>query len=1605
MEPRQSFDRRTALAALAIVLLALGVRVTGLNWDQGHSFHPDERAITYAVQRLSFHPLQLNPGFFAYGSLPLYVIRAVTGLAGLFQPHLATNYDFVILAGRAVSAVAGTLTVLVTILLGRRLWGPSVGLLGGFLLALCVLHIQHSHFMTTDIFLTLMITTTLYHAVGVVRFGRRRDFFWTAVFAGFALATKASAAPVLLPVGLAALVRAARERRPAPLVRGALLVPIVTAAAFFAGEPYAVFDFSTFWRHVTEQGRMVRNAGSLPYTNQYIGTPKYLYEIEQIVFWCMGPFLGIAALWGTGRAVLRLFREQSGEQLVLLAWAVPYFLITGWFEVKFVRYLLPIYPLMVLWGAAYLVESSRRGRMGRALAWAVGAGTVLTALAFLSIYQREHTVVTASRWVYRNVPAGAKILTQHWDEGFPMPLPGGGRPQRYQIVPLPYYEPDNPAKIRRLARELATGDYVAFQTKRLYGAVTMAPDKYPLTNNLFYLLFAGDLGYELVYEHASRPGLFGIEFPDELADESFTVYDHPKVLIFRNRDRLDEGEIFRRVMSGVPSVRLSRRDLLLAGTGAKGIAGSAAEPVRSGFLALAWWALALELLALAAFGRLRRVLPGPGGYALSKVLGVLLFAWISWLAVSLGAAPLGRPVLFATAALLAVVGLPALRRKNEEPGAADWPALTEVVFWGTLALFLAIRAWNPEIYWGEKPMDFSFLNALYRTSALPPPEPWFAGSPLHYTYFGHYVVAALGRLCNIHPGLTFNLGIATFGALTAAAAFGAGAALSRRRAVALLAVLFVVLAGNLSGPLEYARRGVVNFDYFWATSRVIRHTINEYPFWSFLFADLHAHVLALPFSLTFVALTLRWVRRGPSAGRLPLAFLMALALGAVWVTNGWSTPTYTTLLPVLLVAGLVGEPPAPLLKALGRFLVRVILPWAAVVLLAWALFFPFFRAYHPPELSWGWERDAFVNGRDYALIFGVFLFAALPFLFAAWARVLGSATGGGLRIWQRTVIACVALTAFAAFVLTIPELQRFLPPLPLWARSTLGAQGYGSVRLALAILGLLGFALTLERKLSSEARLVAALFGFALVVTAGCDVVHVWDRMNTIFKFYLDAWLLFGLASAGATVLLLKELLRRPLSRAAWVIGLLALLGASAFTAVTATQGLLRTNRVRTPKPTLDGTAYLALRNPHEAAAIEWLNQNIAGIPVLVEAWGPSYQDYARISMNTGLPIVIGWEYHVLQRAHSRGAIERRKHDVKLLYTTANKSIASAVLRRYHVSLVYVGALERRTYAGANLRRFQEWDDLLTPVYQNEGVTIFGVNGQLTAMPRTTIEQIPLEEEEAPGAPAPPGLLSQPRGVGVDSKGFVYVADFDHHRVQKYTPDLEIAGGWGGPGDLPGQFRQPCEVDVDRQDRVFVADTWNQRVQIFDTEGEYIGELGGPWYGPRGVAVHGDDVFVADTGNHRIRRLTRQGKEVRTWGGRGTAPGQFQDPIGVETDADGNVYVTDNGNGRLQIFDRDGRLLGYFPVPGWRSEVFSEPKVTITPDGTIWVTVPLEKEVRGYTRDGKLVRVYRPQSIPAARFSTPLGIAYNAVTNQLIVTDLDNRVVALPLPEDGPQGN
>ena len=261
----------------------------------------------------------------------------------------------------------------------------------------------------------------------------------------------------------------------------------------------------------------------------------------------------------------------------------------------------------------------------------------------------------------------------------------------------------------------------------------------------------------------------------------------------------------------------------------------------------------------------------------------------------------------------------------------------------------------------------------------------------------------------------------------------------------------------------------------------------------------------------------------------------------------------------------------------------------------------------------------------------------------------------------------------------------------------------------------------------------------------------------------------------------------------------------------------------------------------------------------------------------------------------------------------------------------------------------------------------------------------------------PTGKLRQPHGIALTSEGTILVCDFGNNRIQEFNRDLTPRRAWGGLGEASGEFTQPCGIAVAASGEVFVADNWNQRVQVFSSGGEFRRMWDFSFFSPCGIAVDAKgSVFVADSGNNRIVRFSPDGAKEVEWGGKGPGPGELLEPTDVAIDATGNVYVCDNGNGRLQQFTRDGKFVSTFPVLGWETKPYSEPKVAIEPQGTLWVTVPGAHEVRAYNPKGTLLRTITDGSIPNVAFDIPMGIAYNAAARELVVTDLNNRVVRIP---------
>ena len=1092
---------------------------------------PDQSVPAEAVNLWNASYSPINPHFFAYGSLPMYLMKLGGHLASIFTGQNWADWEHITLVGRFLSGMWSMGTLVLVFLLGRLTFRPTlgrarsdaIGLLAAGFLAVTVLDIQLAHFATSDVTLTFFVMLALYWGVRLARSGGRRAAIGLGIAVGLALSSKVSAAPVVLAAGVAALLyglygpaRLSGERAFRPtlgpvtereherygdngaalgprLLSGTLLNLVIAGlaalVAWFVAMPYAFIDFASWSSRVIEETGMSRGINDLPYTRQYIGSIPFLYQTQNMVQWELSWPLGLLALAGLAFSLWRAVRLRLKAELVLLSFLVPYVLITFTGEVKFDRYSLPIIPILLILAARLVVglgfhhrdtktgrntegvgdQGSGVGDQGSGIRGqgSVGSGKQSTilhqstiynlqstipltvgglalvwafvwALSFSHIYSERHTMNQSATWMAQNIPNGNTVSQESfWEEGSrvsieahnwcdPEVLSQQGICQAVMFDMYP--DAPNDEKIDYLVGQLKKTDYYVINSNRLYATMPKLPWRYPVQIQFYDLLFSGKLGFQQVASFTDYPTvpLVGWQVNDDSADESFTVYDHPKVLIFKKTQKLADDELRGLFAPTLTAPAIAKRKVgpndlpaKLAGQGDGVLTGPTASqyktvdcsqtPTNVGingqpnancpsarsllldqpvdqlpvvddmgwnglandnqWLAVILWFLLIQglgLIALPISWRVLRRLPDRG-YILAKPMGAVIVALVIWLMV--WTRLVMNTALTAWVALALTAGFGGWlwwRYRAELPG---WLArhrrlilVEEGLFVGVYLVWVLFRVGNPDLwhpyFGGEKPMEMTQLLGILKSPYFPPYDPWFSDGYINYYYYGQYLVATWIKLSGISPFIAFNLAVPIIYAFTCTAAFSLIFNLSLRykqhrarldpaidptrwRGPALAGLFGVVIfavGGNMDALLQLLQRSpaitdlanklqiypdpvkpLQAFDYF-RSSRIIPGTINEFPAFSFVYSDLHAHLVALPYTLIAMALAFNLIatdwqdhqeRRADgrrsvwqmTGGRLWQVFdhtllmpiILMIVIGFLYATNSWDLPTYLLL--------------------------------------------------------------------------------------------------------------------------------------------------------------------------------------------------------------------------------------------------------------------------------------------------------------------------------------------------------------------------------------------------------------------------------------------------------------------------------------------------------------------------------------------------------------------------------------------------------------------------------------------------------------------------------------------------------------------------------------
>ena len=1027
------------------------------------------------------------------------------------------------------------------------------------------------------------------------------------------------------------------------------------------------------------------------------------------------------------------------------------------------------------------------------------------------------------------------VMESSWDDAIPLGMMGYG-PFGYETGlygnnrNLEIYWNDNQEKLERFYSILDQSDVIVITSNRQWGTTVRVPERYPLTVEYYRALlgcpvsedilkcyataqpemYSGQLGYELSAVFESNPNIGSFEINDQLAEEAFTVYDHPKVLIFRKTEQYTQQRV-RDVLGSVDFggvVQLTpaqaskyKGNLLLTEDEAKiqidGGTWSLLFPSNSllnqhPWLAVICWYLLVALLGLVNYPLVRKVFNGlpDKGYPFVKITGIVLLAYFTWIAASVGGQFSQLTILLVILAFLLVNGFLVYRNLEEirQELRSRWKYFLAVEFISLLlfGLMLFIRWGNPDLWhpWrgGEKPMDLSYFTAVLKSTIFPPYDPWYSGGYINYYYFGFVLAAVPTKLLGIVPYIAYNLIIPTFFALTGLGVFSIGWNLIRHSlhledplveqikladrksfTAGLLGIFFTVIAGNLGtvrliwqafqklaapdgvidgartvehiswffkGLSVYAKGGVelpIGFgDWFWVPSRALPgDTITEFPFFTFTYADLHAHMIALPITLIAISLTLtflftQWKKidlsRLKNLGNLAITLSFAgLVLGVLKATNTWDWPTFTALLcsGILYVVVRYIEIPKWLLPNQQNWVRKIVTVGMIIVFImavSSLLFLPFSTNYAQAYGSiekWTGEHSPLGS---YLIHWGLPLFLIISWFTVETHQWLASTPAASIKKIQPyiTYLQVLVILFFAILILL----------------TALGIK----IGWLVGILAAWDLILLLRSGISDEKRFVHFLIGTALVLTLFVEMfVLVGDvgRMNTVFKFYYQAWTMLTI-SATASLFWISQSSKaswKERSTYIWQIVLAILLIGVYLYPVTATTDKLRDRMSKLTPKTLDGLEFMKTSKywdmdremdlGQDYRAIRWMQDNVIGSPVIVETNTVEYKWGNRYTIYTGLPGVLGWNWHQRQQ---RGAldyfgIQDRLLEIPAFYLTDNIAQAREFLEKYDVEYIILGQQERAYYPGVGLIKFEEFDGIYwQEVYQELDTVIYRVN-------------------------------------------------------------------------------------------------------------------------------------------------------------------------------------------------------------------------------------------------------------------------------------------------------
>ncbi len=522
---------------VVIWLLVIGLlvysRFTNLDWGLPYPMHPDERNMANAIQQLECQiPIRqladcFNPHFFAYGQFPLYLGYVIVFLLKFFDGDLGRPIGFqeAVISLRIISAMASILNAIIIINIIKVITGKARFL--SLLLTLLIVifspfFIQFSHFGTTESLLMLFYSLIVYFSMRLLKRRTTYEVVWLGFVSGLAIATKVSSIIFIVVPLIAILSSLGSWDRYKNLIKFGLLTTIF----MILFSPHNLINFRDFFSSMRYESDVALGRVLVFYTRQFFNTVPVWFQLTKVFPYALGWavfILGsLGVLGGLG---------WKDRKINLLRFAIlVYFIPNAFLYAKWNRFMSPAFPLMLVLAILFLLKI--RINIIKIIIIIIA---VLPGITYLSVYQNPDVRFQASEWIYKNIPENSYILSETANVvDIPIENPKSKvqnsnqiQNPNYQIISFNFYNLDESPELQsELKNYLEKVDYIFVPSRRIFA--NHSKQKYPILNKYYDDLFSGKLGFKKVAE-------FSAGLNDENSEETWTVFDHPVIRIYKRK--------------------------------------------------------------------------------------------------------------------------------------------------------------------------------------------------------------------------------------------------------------------------------------------------------------------------------------------------------------------------------------------------------------------------------------------------------------------------------------------------------------------------------------------------------------------------------------------------------------------------------------------------------------------------------------------------------------------------------------------------------------------------------------------------------------------------------------------------------------------------------------------------------------------------------------------------------------------------------------------------------------------------------------------------------------------------------------------------------------